>query len=71
MARTTHIRLVNGFSRVQEGRLQVRGRKDAIPPITLSCYPSYPYWPNSPLPLETTGVKAADTRRDGALVPSA
>jgi hypothetical protein len=45
MERKRHIKLVNGFSRVQEGTMQARGRKDAIPHITLSCHPQYPLFP--------------------------
>ena len=42
MERKRHIRLVNGLSRVQEGSMKVRGRKDVIPHITLSCDTMFP-----------------------------
>lgn len=45
MERKRHLKLVNGFKNVQEGTMQARGRKDAIPHITLSCYPSFPLFP--------------------------
>jgi len=41
------LKLINGHRNVQEGNMQVRGRKDAIPHITLSCFPSFPL---SPMP---------------------
>lgn len=42
MERKRHMKLVNGFKYVQDGTMQARGRKDAIPHITLSCDPMYP-----------------------------
>ena len=51
MERKRHIRLVNGLSRVQEGSMKARGRKDVIPHITLSCYSMFPGWmPSEPSP---------------------
>ncbi|GEM_PF-3900347 len=48
MERKRHMKLVNGFKNVQEGKMQARGRKDAIPHITLSCDPSFPLF--EPMP---------------------
>ncbi|MBI2950523.1 hypothetical protein HYY27_00440 [bacterium] len=42
------MKLVNGFKNVQEGKMQARGRKDAIPHITLSCEPMWPLF--EPMP---------------------
>lgn len=42
MERKRHIKLVNGLSRVQDGNMKVRGRKDIIPHITLSCDVAFP-----------------------------
>ena len=50
MERKRHIKLVNGLSRVQEGSMKVRGRKDMIPHITLSCDVAFPGWSPGPEP---------------------
>ncbi len=42
MDRKRRIKLVNGFSGVQEGGLKARGRKDMIPHITLSSEMAFP-----------------------------
>ncbi len=51
MERKRHVRLVNGLSRVQEGSMKARGRKDMIPHITISCDTMFPGWmPSDPGP---------------------
>lgn len=55
MERKRHIKLVNGLSRVQEGSMKVRGRKDMIPHITISCDVAFPPPPEGGNPRMAVG----------------